>query len=86
MCGAGAGAGLVLGFLVVGLLEFLDDRLYTDAEIHRLLSVSVISEVPEIVGVKEQRRNRNKLLLGWATAATVVVVILAAAAFSYLHA
>jgi polysaccharide chain length determinant protein (PEP-CTERM system associated) len=86
MCGAGAGAGLVLGFLVVGLLEFLDDRLYTDAEIHRLLSTSVISEVPEIIGVTEQRRNRNKLLLGWATAATIVVVILAAAAFSYLHA
>ena len=86
MCGAGAGAGFALGLLLVVLLEFLDDRLYTDAEIHRLLSTSVISEVPEIIGAAEQRRNRNKLLLSWATAATVVVIILAAAAFSYLHA
>jgi polysaccharide biosynthesis transport protein len=86
LCGIGAGAGLALGLLVVGLLEFFDDRLYTDAEIHRLLSVSVISEVPEIICAAEQRRNRKKLLLGWATAVAVVMVILAAAAFSYLHA
>jgi polysaccharide biosynthesis transport protein len=86
MCGAGAGAGIVLGFLMVVLLEFLDDRLYTDKEIHRLLSIPVISEVPEIVGMTEQRLNRQKLLLGWATAASVALAILAAAAFSYLHA
>jgi polysaccharide chain length determinant protein (PEP-CTERM system associated) len=86
MCGAGAGGGLALGLLVVGLLEFLDDRLYTDTAILQLLSTPVISEVPEIIGVAERRRNRNKLLLGWATAVTVVVVILAAAAYSYLHA
>jgi len=83
MCGIGAGVGVLMGFLVIALLEFLDDRLHSDTEIEKLLSTAVIAEIPEVVSAAEQARNRRKLVLGWAMAATVVVVILAAAAFSY---
>lgn len=86
MCGAGIGAGLGLGILAVGLLEFLDDRLHSDKDIGKMLPTSVISEVPEILSSVEEKRIRRKVIWGWATAATVTIIILAGAAFSYLRA
>lgn len=86
MCGAGFGVGAVLGILVVALLEFLDDRLHTEKEIKNLLSAVVISEIPEVLTPRDQRRNRRRAIFGWAMAAVVFVMILAGTAFSYLHA
>ncbi len=86
MCGAGLGVGLVLGVLVVGGLEFLDDRMYSDKEIQKLLPVAVISEIPEIVSPEDEQDNRRKAIFGWAMAAVVFLTILAGTAFSYLHA
>lgn len=85
-CAAGVGFGLVLGLLVAGGLEFLDDRLHNDDQIEELLPVAVISEIPEAVGPGDLRRNRRKAMMGWAFAAFVFVVILAGSAISALHA
>jgi len=85
MCGAGLGAGLALGLLVVVLLEFRDDRIYSDREIEKLISVPAICEIPEIPNPSDARRRKFKAAIGWATAAVVVVVILSGSAFSYLH-
>ena len=41
MCEAGFGAGVALGLLVVVLLEFRDDRLFSDREIGKLISAPV---------------------------------------------
>jgi polysaccharide biosynthesis transport protein len=86
MCGAGLGAGLALGILVVGLLEFFDDRLHTDRAIQKLLPMTVISEIPEILNPSDQKRHRQKLVLGWTMAALVLFVIAVGSAFSYLRA
>ena len=86
MCGAGLGAGLGLGVLAVALLEFLDDRLYSDREIEKLLPTAVISEIPEILGAEDEKRSRRKAFFGWAMAITIILIILAGAAFSYLRA
>jgi polysaccharide chain length determinant protein (PEP-CTERM system associated) len=85
MCEAGLGAGLALGLLVVVLLEFQDDRLYSDGEVGKLISAQVICEIPEILEPSDIRRQKLKMALGWAMAALVVSAILSGSAFSYLH-
>ena len=59
-CGIGLGVGLVLGVVVAGAFEMMDDRLYSEKEIKELLPVAVISEIPEILTASdEQERTRR---------------------------
>jgi len=85
MCGAGLGAGAALGILIVVGLEFFDDRLHTDKQIRKLLPLAVISEIPEITGMEDERVRKRRMVLGWAMTALVVVAIAGGSAFSYLH-
>ena len=85
MCGAGLGAGLAMGVLIVAGLEFLDDRLHTDKQIRALLPVVVVAEIPGIVSPQDERSRKRRLVLGWAMTAFVFVVIAGGSAFSYLH-
>jgi len=85
MCEAGLGAGMALGLLVVVLLEFRDDRMYSDREIRKLISAPVICEIPEILEPSDTRRQKLRMALGWVMAALVVSAILSGSAFSYLH-
>jgi uncharacterized protein involved in exopolysaccharide biosynthesis len=85
MCGMGFAVGTILGALIVGILEFMDDRLHSDKQIKKLLRAEVISEVPEILTVKDKNRDARKIVIGWAAAALVLICILAGSAFSYLH-
>jgi polysaccharide biosynthesis transport protein len=84
-CGIGLGIGLVLGFVVAGAFEMLDDRIYDEKELQTLLPVPVISEIPAIAVASETAKERRWLWLGWATAAVVSIVILLGSAFSFLH-
>ena len=84
-CGIGLGLGLALGAAVVGIFEFLDDRLYNVKEIRELLPADVIGEIPDIVNVSDAQIATRKLWLGWATAVVVFGIILAGSAFSYLR-
>ncbi len=84
-CGIGLGIGLALGAVVVGGLEMMDDRIYDEKELKKLLPVAVISEIPAIAAPADERRERRTLWIGWATAAVVSVTILAGTAFSYLR-
>ena len=85
MCEAGLGAGLALGLLVVALLEFLDDRMYSDREIEKLISAQVICEIPDILDPSDTRRKKLRMVLGWAMTVLVVSAILSGSAFSFLH-
>ena len=85
MCAMGLVCGTVLGLLVIGLLEFIDDRLHSDKEIKKMLPAAVISEVPEILTVKDKQHGARRIVFGWALAALVLICILAGSAFSYLH-
>ncbi len=84
-CGIGVAIGLLLGFMIAGVFEFLDDRLYREKEIKALLPVPVISEVPSIVTAQDARKTKTSLVLGWTTTAVVFTVILAASLFSFMH-
>lgn len=86
MCGAGVGAGLLLGIVAIALLEFFDDRLHSDKEIEKVLSTAVISEIPAIFTSADEKHLSRRALWGWAMAITVMVLILTGAAFSYFMA
>ena len=85
-CFAGIALGILLGTAVVGVLEFLDDRLHNDQAIEDLLPVAVLAEVPEILRPSDEQRQKQRLALGWVVAALTFVIILAGSALSYLHA
>jgi uncharacterized protein involved in exopolysaccharide biosynthesis len=84
-CGMGLGIGMVLGFLVAGVFEFMDDRLHGEQEIKALLPIPVISEVPEVINPLDESRVKRRMALGWASSLIVVFAILAGTVFSYFH-
>ena len=84
-CAIGLGVGFILGLVVVGGLEFLDDRLYTEQALKALLPIKVISEIPSILTPADQLRSKRKMLLGWTMAALVFAAILAGSVISYKH-
>jgi LPS O-antigen subunit length determinant protein (WzzB/FepE family) len=84
-CGMGLAVGMGLGIALVGALEMMDNRLYSEKEIKDMLPVPVISEIPEVSNHADELNAKRKMWLGWATAAVVFVTILAGSAFSYLR-
>jgi succinoglycan biosynthesis transport protein ExoP len=84
-CGMGLGIGLALGVVIVGALEFMDDRMHDEKELKKMLPAEVIAEIPAIVSASDEQSAKRKLWLGWATAAVVFGTILLGSAFSYLR-
>ncbi len=84
-CAMGLGAGLALGALVAGIFEMVDDRIYTDKEIKDLLPTAVMSEIPLIVNVTDEKKAKRKIVFGWVAAAIVAAIMLAGSAVSYLR-
>jgi polysaccharide chain length determinant protein (PEP-CTERM system associated) len=85
-CGIGLGFGLAVGAALVGGLEFMDGRLYSEQQIKTMLQMSVVSEIPEVVNAADIRNRKGRTVLGWVMAAIVVASILGGTVFSYLRA
>ena len=84
-CGIGIGLGLVLGGVVAGAFEMLDDRVFDEKKLQDLLPVAVIAEIPEISNTQDEMQRRRKIWLRWATTALVFATILAGSALSFLR-
>jgi polysaccharide biosynthesis transport protein len=84
-CGIGVLFGIAVGSLVVFLFEFFDDRLHGEKEIKALLSMQVMSEIPEVQSPLDLQRANNRLAWGWAVTAIVGLVIAVGSAYSYLR-
>jgi polysaccharide biosynthesis transport protein len=83
--GIGLAIGLALGAAVTGAFEMMDDRIYDEKELQKLLPVGVISEIPAITVASEQRNEQQRLWLGWAIGVFVSVAILLGSTYSYLR-
>jgi succinoglycan biosynthesis transport protein ExoP len=84
-CGIGLGVGLALGIFVAGAFEMADHRVYDEQELKGLLPVTVLVEIPEVASTADEKHARQRVWLGWATAALVVCAILAGSVLSYLR-
>ena len=84
-CGIGLGFGLALGLAIAAAFEMMDDRIYEEKELQKLLPVTVLAEIPSVGAVADVKAERRRLWLGWATAAFVAATILIGSAFSYLR-
>jgi polysaccharide chain length determinant protein (PEP-CTERM system associated) len=83
-CGIGLVVGLALGVGVAGAVEMMDDRVYNEQELKRLLPASVLAEIPVIITPSHERAEQKKMWLGWAAAAVTCAAILAGSAISYV--
>ena len=83
-CGIGLVVGLVLGTGVVIAAEMVNDTVYSEPELRKLLPVHVLSELPVVYDPADEQREKRKELIGWVATAAVVVTILAGSAVSYL--
>ena len=63
--------------------EMLDDRVYGETELRKLLPASVLSELPVIYGPNDEWAQKRKNWMGWAATAGVVAAMLAGSAVSY---
>lgn len=84
-CGIGLGIGLLLGAIVAGVFEMIDDRVHSEKELKKLLPEPILTEIPAILNLSDQKRRQRQLWLGWVTAVIVFCAIVAGAAFSYLR-
>jgi polysaccharide biosynthesis transport protein len=83
--GLGIAAGLILAAASTALKETIDERVYSDGELRKLLPVSIIAEIPPVLTTAEQQSETRLGVLRWASAALVFTVILGAFAVTYLH-
>jgi len=79
----GLGIGVLLGGGFAFGSEFLDDRVYNEEELKKLLPVGIISEIPPITTPEEDRQVRANLKMLLATAAVMLVSIAIGSAISF---
>ncbi len=85
LCGVGLFVGLVFGAVFTAGAEMMDDRLYSEKDLKKLIQAEVISEIPNIITVDEEKKRRKVSRLQWASTALVFAAIAAGCAFSFLR-
>ncbi len=76
----GAAIGLMFGLVLVGLLEYRDSTLKTDADVVSALALPVLALIPPMVTKAEERvMAKRRRLTAWASLAVLLVTVGAAA-------
>jgi hypothetical protein len=81
----GLGVGLMLGLVVAGGFEFMDDRMHGEQEIKDLIPVGIMVEIPEVLNFSDQQQSKRKMRFIWAVTGLVMITILAGSAVSFLY-
>jgi succinoglycan biosynthesis transport protein ExoP len=83
-CAMGLAVGIMLGLAGVAAAEMMDDRVYDEKELRKLLPASVLSELPVVQDANDERQASRASRLSWAATAVVALAIVAGSAVSYL--
>jgi len=85
LCGVGLALGIFLGGAASIAAEKVDDRLYSEEELKKLIPVGIISQIPNVVTASEQTKQRRQDRLVWVTAIAVFASIAVGSAYTYFR-
>ena len=80
---AGAAAGLALGLVLVVCRELTDARVYTEEMVKSLANAPVLTSIPGLWTIAEQRHQHRRAWMQGAAAAVLVAMIPVATALAY---
>jgi uncharacterized protein involved in exopolysaccharide biosynthesis len=82
--GAGLGAGLALGLVLVGFREMKDSSLKSLKDVRAYTHFAVLGNIPLLENDLIIRRRRRMAWVGWSTAILVSVIVVAVSVYYYL--
>ncbi len=85
LCAIGLFVGLVLGSVVAGGTELVDDRIFSEQEFKKLVPAVVLVEIPAISTAAETARQRNRQRLEWVATGFLFSLMLVGSALSFLR-
>ncbi|MGA2960238.1 MAG: XrtA system polysaccharide chain length determinant [Candidatus Korobacteraceae bacterium] len=80
---AGLIAGLLVGFGLVFLSEFLDDSIREQEDITRMTNVRVLAGIPHLATPADGRKRSRRRILEWCGAALIFIVMVCANVFTF---
>ena len=81
---AGADRGnIFIGFGLVFLSEFLDDRIREEEDITRMTNVRVLAGIPHLATPADERKQHRQRILEWCGAVMIFVVMVCANVFTF---
>ena len=76
-------AGFLVGFGLVFLSEFLDDRIREEEDITRMTNVRVLAGIPHLATPTDGRKRQRRRILEWCGAVLIFVVMVCANVFTF---
>lgn len=76
-------AGVMVGFGLAFLSEFLDDRIREERDITRMTNVRVLAGIPHLATPADERKQHRQRLLEWCGAVLIFVVMVCANVFTF---
>jgi polysaccharide chain length determinant protein (PEP-CTERM system associated) len=75
--------GIILALGMTFLTEFVDDRIRSEDEINRMVSVRVLAGIPHLVTPSEEHAHRRRRILEWCSATLMTVVVVGANLYTF---
>ena len=85
LCGVGLGLGVVLGGAFAAGIDLIDDRLFTEEELKKLVPVAILSDIPKVSTAEELQRHNMKHRLQWIATGIIFAVVVAGSLVSVVH-
>jgi polysaccharide chain length determinant protein (PEP-CTERM system associated) len=78
-------AGFILAIAGLALSEFVDDRIYNEADIKRLVPADLFIDIPQIRSASDGHKEKRTRWLAVSTGTAALLVMIIGSAFNYLN-
>lgn len=78
-------AGVALGGVFAAGAELTDDRIYSEKEFKKLVTVNVLVEIPALSSPQEEKAQARRMQLAWVGAGLLVILMCAGFAITYFR-